>query len=264
MPFLYNGSDKMTAVYAIYPSLRGRSVFISGGATGIGRSFVEHFAGQGARVGFVDIDGPAGEHLADQASSYGEVSFASCDVADPAALQSCIRRFAETAGGLDVLINNAASDDRHSLDDVRPDYWQDRMQVNLHHHFFAAQIAAKLMQSRGGGSIINLGSIMVRMGAAGAVAYVTAKGAIEAMTRALARELGPRMIRVNCLVPGWIMTEKQIERYLDAAGEQRLRERQCLPVKLVPADVARMALFLAADDSAHCTSQSFIVDGGWV
>ena len=252
----------MDTTYASYPSLRGKAVFITGGAMGIGQSFVEHFVAQGARVGFVDIDADAGARLAASLSSSGDVSFQACDVTDIPALQSAIRTFA--AGGVDVLVNNAASDDRHDATTVDAAYWQNRMSVNLHHHFFAAQAARDSMARKGGGSIINLGSIMVRMGAAGSVAYVTAKGGIEAMTRALAREFGPQLIRVNCLLPGWIMTRKQIDRYLDPAGEQRLLERQCLPVKLVPADVARMALFLAADDSAHVTSQSFVVDGGWV
>jgi NAD(P)-dependent dehydrogenase (short-subunit alcohol dehydrogenase family) len=254
----------MAAAYAIYPSLRGRTVFITGGATGIGASFVEHFAEQGARVGFVDIDSAAGEELAQRLAPRHEVRFEACDVTEAASLRDAVQGFADASGGLHVLVNNAASDNRHRTEDVTPEYWRDRLAINLDHHFFAAQIAAETMAEAGGGSIINMGSIMPRMGAAGAVAYVTAKGAIEAMTRALAREFGARMIRVNCLVPGWIMTQKQIERYLDEAGKRHLLERQCLPVRLVPADVARMALFLAADDSAHCTSQSFIVDGGWV
>lgn len=254
----------MDTAYASYPSLRGKSVAITGGATGIGESLVEHFVAQGARVTFLDIDKTAGKLLADRLSGTGEAVFVACDVTDIPALQTALRTCAERSGGIDVLVNNAASDDRHNASEVDPAYWRNRMAVNLDHHFFASQIAQESMASKGGGSIISLGSIMVRMGAAGSAAYVTAKGGIEAMTRALAREFGPQMIRVNSLLPGWIMTRRQIERYLDAAGEQRLLERQCLPVKLDPDDVARMALFLAADDSRHCTSQSFVVDGGWV
>jgi len=252
--------------FASYPSLVGKTAFITGGATGIGESFVEHFAAQGAVVKFVDIDDEAGETLAAKlaAGSASQPRFQHCDVINVAALQESIRTFEAEVGGIDVLVNNAASDDRHPADSVDLAYWQNRIEVNLRHHFFAAQTVRKSMASRGGGSIINLGSIMVQMGAAGAIAYVTAKSAIHGMTRAMAREFGPDRIRVNCLVPGWIMTRKQIQHYLDAAGERTILERQCLPDKLIPADVARMALFLAADDSRHCTSQSFIVDGGWV
>jgi NAD(P)-dependent dehydrogenase (short-subunit alcohol dehydrogenase family) len=254
----------MPASFARYPSLSGRTVFVTGGASGIGESIVEHLADQGAIVKFVDIDEPAAESLITRLADGGGAvpAYERCDVTDIEALQRAIRAFAAQHGGIDVLINNAASDDRHALESIDIGYWQNRLDVNLRHYIFATQAVRRGMASRGGGSIINLGSIMVQMGAA--VAYVTAKGAIHGMTRALARELGPEHIRVNCLVPGWIMTRRQIELYLDEAGERRILERQCLPEKLVPADVARMALFLAADDSVHCTSQSFVVDGGWV
>jgi NAD(P)-dependent dehydrogenase (short-subunit alcohol dehydrogenase family) len=251
--------------FATYPSLGDKTVFITGGATGIGRSLVEHFAAQGSRVRFVDIDEAAGKALAAQLKSAGQrADFSYCDVRDIAALQVAIATVEDEAGGIDVLLNNAGNDTRHAAAEIDLAYWEDRMQVNVRHQFFAAQAVAAGMQRRGGGAIVNFGSIMTRMGAAGAPAYVTAKGAIEAMTRALAREFGPHRIRVNCLLPGWIMTERQVSLYLDAAGEARLLERQCLPEKLNPEDVARMALFLSADDSLHITSQNFIVDGGWV
>lgn len=252
--------------YARYPSLRGKAVFITGGASGIGESLVEHFSVQGALVKFVDIDAPGAEALITRLSDGGTSppQFEHCDVRNIGGLQASIRTFEAEQGGIDVLVNNAANDDRHAVDSVDVAYWDDRMQVNLRHQFFAAQAVRAGMAKRGGGSIINLGSIVVQMGAVDSVAYVAAKGAIHAMTRALAREFGPDRIRVNCLQPGWIMTKRQIELWLNAAGEQRIRERQCLPDKMVPADVARMALFLAADDSEHCTSQNFIVDAGWV
>jgi NAD(P)-dependent dehydrogenase (short-subunit alcohol dehydrogenase family) len=214
----------------------------------------------------VDIDDRAARSLTDRLEGTGRPAlvYEHCDVTDVEALQWAIRVFEDQHGGIDVLVNNAANDERHGLEGIDVRYWQNRVDVNLRHHLFAAQAVTNGMANRGGGSIINLGSIMVQMGAAGAVAYVAAKGAIHAMTRALARELGPQRIRVNCLVPGWIMTKRQMELYMDEAGERRIVERQCLPEKLVPADVARMALFLAADDSVHCTSQSFVVDGGWV
>lgn len=247
--------------FAIYPSLRGKSVFITGGATGIGASLVSHFAAQGARVGFVDIDDDGASSLI--ASVGREVSFQHCDVRDIASLQSSIAAFA-SKGHIDVLVNNAANDDRHAVDDVEVAYWDGRMEINLRPHFFAAQAVRAGMARAGGGSIINLGSIVVQMSAADAPVYVAAKAAVYGLTRALAREFGGQRIRVNCLVPGWIMTERQTRLWLDETGERRISERQCLPDKLMPEDIARMALFLAADDSRHCTAQSFIVDGGWV
>jgi NAD(P)-dependent dehydrogenase (short-subunit alcohol dehydrogenase family) len=252
--------------FAIYPSLKGKSVFITGGASGIGKALVEHFCAQGSRVKFIDIDVQAGTSLAERLAVPADLApvFAACDVRDVAQLKAEIIEFAATAGGLDVLLNNAGADDRHAAMDVDVDYWESRMRINLRHQFFAAQAAAGEMRRGGGGSIVNFGSTMVRMGSAGAVGYVTAKGGIEAMTRALAREFGRDRIRVNCLVPGWIMTERQIALYVDDRSDAVIAERQCIPEKLYPEDVARMTLFLAADDSRHVTSQNFIVDGGWV
>jgi D-xylose 1-dehydrogenase len=252
--------------FARYPSLTNKAVFISGGASGIGESLVEHFCGQGAQVKFVDIDAASGRALAERLASAGgpAPTFEACDLRDVAALQAAIRAFEEVTGGVDVLVNNAGNDTRHAVDAVDVAYWDERMQVNLRHQFFAAQAVRKGMAARGGGSIINLGSIVVQLGAANSVAYVAAKGAVYAMTRALAREFGPERIRVNSIAPGWIMTKRQVELWVDPAGERRIAENQCLPDKLVPEDIARMALFLAADDSQHCTSQEFVVDGGWV
>ncbi len=247
--------------FAHYPSLVGKSVFITGGASGIGASMVTHFAGQGARVGFVDIDDAAAHALI--AATGGDLTYHYCDLREIEALQSAIAAFAGS-GHIDVLVNNAGNDDRHDADAIDVAYWDERMNVNLRPQFFAAQAVRRGMAAAGGGSIVNLGSIVVQMGAADAPAYVAAKGAVYALTRALARQFGGDRIRVNCLVPGWIMTERQRRLWLDEAGKQRIRERQCLPEELVPEDVARMALFLAADDSRHCTGQSFIVDGGWV
>lgn len=253
--------DASTA-FARYPSLAGKAVLITGGATGIGASMVEHFADQGARVGFLDIDAGAGATLA--ARLGGAARFLPCDVTDVDGLKAAIHAFEAESGHIDVLVNNAANDDRHRVDDVDTAYWDNRMAINLRPQFFAAQAVRPGMARAGGGSIINLGSVVVQMAAAEMVAYVAAKAAVYGLTRALAREFGPDRIRVNCLVPGWVMTERQVRLWLDEAGEQRIAERQCLPDKLVPEDIARMALFLAADDSRHCTSQSFIVDGGWV
>lgn len=248
--------------YAAYPSLSGKSVFITGGANGIGASLVEHFAEQGARVGFIDIDDKAAGALVDKLD--GRPVYRHCDIRDISALQAAIAAFETETGHIDVLVNNAANDDRHAVDNVDVGYWDDRMAINLRPQFFAAQAVHGGMAKAGGGAIVNLGSIVVQMAASDAVAYVTAKGAVHGLTRALAREFGKDRIRVNCVMPGWIMTERQKTLWLDEAGERRIAERQCLPDKLDPDDIARMVLFLAADDSRHCTAQSFVVDGGWV
>lgn len=247
--------------YASYPSLEKKSVFITGGATGIGASLVRHFAGQGARVRFIDIDDASAGRLV--AELGGDVSFEHCDVRDIAALQASIAAFEVVAGHVDVLVNNAANDARHAPDDVDVAYWEDRMQVNLRPQFFAAQAVRAGMAKAGGGSIINFGSVVVQMAAANMVGYVTAKAGVYGLTRALARDFGKDRIRVNCLVPGWILTERQVALYWNENSAQNIAAHQCLPDTLDPDDISRMVLFLAADDSRHCTAQNFIVDGGW-
>lgn len=247
--------------YASYPSLQKKSVFITGGATGIGASLVTHFAAQGANVRFIDIDDASAAALVEKVD--GEVSYAHCDIRDIPALQAAIADFEATAGHVDVLVNNAANDTRHEADKVDVAYWEDRMQVNLRPAFFAAQAVRAGMARAGGGSIVNFGSIVVQMAARNLVGYVTAKAGIYGMTRALARDFGKDRIRVNCLVPGWILTERQVELYWNDESARRIAENQCLPDPLDPGDIARMVLFLAADDSRHCTAQTFMVDGGW-
>ena len=247
--------------YATYPSLNKRSVFITGGASGIGASLVQHFTEQGARVGFIDIDDAAANALLSGLD--GDAGYQHADIRDIPALQAAIAAFAGD-GHIDVLVNNAGNDTRHQVEAVDADYWDNAMAINLRPHFFAAQAVRPGMAKAGGGSIVNLGSIVPQMIAGDAPAYVAAKAAVWGLTRALARDFGHDRIRVNCLMPGWVMTERQIRLWLDEAGEKRIAERQCLPDKLMPDDIARMALFLAADDSLHCTAQSFVVDGGWV
>lgn len=252
--------------FAIYPSLKGKSIFITGGGSGIGESLVRHFCAQGSRVAFVDVAEEPSRQLVASIAAEGDVPplFIPCDLRDVEALRLAIAQAVAQNGQIQVLCNNAGSDDRHQTEDVTVAYWDDRMAVNLRHQFFAAQAARPYMKELGGGSIINFGSITWMVGDPDCPAYVTAKAAIYGMTRALARELGPERIRVNCMVPGWVMTERQMRLWLTPAGERQIEERQCLPDRLQPSDVARMALFLAADDSAMCTSQQFIVDGGWV
>ena len=251
---------------AVYPSLKDRVVFITGGGSGIGASMVEHFCAQGARVTFVDLAEGASRALVETIAAAGHrpPQFIACDLRDVAALQDAVARTQAHHGPIRVLVNNAGNDDRHRTEDVTPAYWDDRMAVNLRHQFFAAQAVRPQMREAGGGSIINFGSITWMVGDGDCPAYVTAKAAITGMTRALAREFGPERIRVNCMLPGWVMTERQMRLWLTPEGERQIEERQCLPDRLHAPDVARMALFLAADDSRMCTAQRWIVDGGWM
>ena len=251
--------------YAHYPSLAQRSVLITGGATGIGATLVEHFAAQGARVGFLDIDVAAGEALAAQLSqSPTPPLFVKADVTDTAALRAAIDAVRQRFGPITALMNNAANDQRHSIAATTPESWDSAIGVNLKHQFFAAQAVAQDMQRSGGGSIVNFGSVswMLKMG--GMPVYTTAKAAVQGLTRSLARDFGPFNIRVNTLVPGWVMTEKQKRLWLDDAGRADIARGQCINRELLPEHIARMALFLASDDSSMCTAQDFVVDAGWV
>ena len=251
---------------ARYPSLENRVVFITGGGSGIGASMVEHFCDQGSKVAFVDIDRAASAALVETIAGTGRPAplFIPCDVTDTPALQAAIAEAKAKLGPIRVLVNNAAHDQRHPVDSVTPEYWDDRLAVNLKHQFFAAQAVYKDMAAAGGGSIVNLGSTSWVIGQGGMPCYTTAKSAVAGLTRSLARDFGPLNIRVNCILPGWIMTERQIKLWLTPEGEQELMKRQCLKRKLVPADIARVVLFFAADDSGACTNQNYIVDGGWV
>lgn len=250
--------------FARYPSLAGTPVVISGGASGIGESLVRNFAAQGAKVGFVDIAVDAGNTLASELNAVGQqVKFLACDVTDTTAYQSAIAQFAQAHGDALVLVNNAAHDQRHDWADVTPAYWDDRMAVNLKHAFFAIQAVAPAMVKAGRGSIINTGSISWMVMSPRIPVYETAKAATHGLTRSMARELGRSGIRVNTLVPGWVMTERQLTHWLDAAGEATLDREQVLAGRVYPDDVARMALFLASEDSAMISAQQFLVDGGW-
>jgi NAD(P)-dependent dehydrogenase (short-subunit alcohol dehydrogenase family) len=250
--------------YATYPSLDGRPVVISGGASGIGETLVREFAGQGAKVGFVDIAAEAGAKLAAELTEAGRtVRFTQCDVTDIEAYRGAIAGFAEAHGPALALVNNAANDQRHEWHEVTPEYWDDRMAVNLKHAFFAAQAVAPGMAAAGRGSIINLGSISWMIMNPKIPVYETAKAAAHGLSRALARELGKSGIRVNTLVPGWVMTERQLSKWVDEAALALIEANQALSGRCYPDDIARMALFLAADDSKMISAQDFIVDGGW-
>lgn len=250
---------------ASYPSLRERVVFVSGGASGIGAAIVEHFAAQGSRVAFVDIQSEPALALVERLAAAGHVRphFVACDLRDIATYQQAIRTVGQAMGGIDVLVNNAAHDERHDWKTVTPEYWEDRLQVNLRHQFFAIQAAAPFMQARRRGSIINFGSISWHLKMGGMPAYTSAKAAVEGLTRSFARDLGADGIRVNCLIPGWILTERQKTLWLTPQAEASTLAAQCLKEMLHPADIARMVLWLAADDSRLCTGQNWVVDGGW-
>jgi len=241
-----------------YRSLENRSVVITGGASGIGEEMVKAFASQGARVAFIDIAEEPGRALANATGA----SFHACDVTDIPALREVLARIEGERGSVDVLVNNAGKDDRHDMAEVEPDYWRRALALNLDHQFFATQAVAKGMGARGTGSIVMLGSISWMRGRPGMVGYTTAKAAINGMTRTLARELGPSNIRVNCIVPGAILTERQKQLWLTPELNQQFLDLQALKFRLDASHVAKMALFLGSDESGGCTGANFIVDAG--
>ena len=251
---------------ASFHSLKDKPVLITGGASGIGKAMVEAFARQGAKTAFLDLDGDAGEKLAaDLREETGSmVVFAKCDLKDIDALRDSVAALARETGPFEALINNAANDTRHDWREVTPEYWDDRVAVNLRHFFFAIQAVAPGMIEAGGGSIVNLGSVSWMLAQGGMPCYTSSKSAVQGMTRSFARDLGPHGIRVNTLVPGWVMTERQLELWVDEAGERQMDEQMCLKGRVQPEDIANAALFFAADESSMCSAQSLIVDGGWV
>ena len=244
-----------------YPSLAGRTVFVSGGASGIGAALVGRFAGQGCRVAFCDIDDAAAQALVATLAP-AAVRYHRCDLRDIAALRATLAAVEAEFGVVTVLVNNAARDDRHKIEDVTPDYWDERFAVNLRHHFFSVQAVVPGMTKAGGGSIINMGSVSWMRATPGMVAYTTAKAAIHGLTRTLARELGARNIRVNSIVPGAILTERQKKLWLTPEFDRELLDAQCLKFRLVEDDVARAALFLASDEARGVTGGNLIVDAG--
>lgn len=249
---------------ATYPSLADKRVIITGGASGIGGALVEAFAAQRARVAFLDVMEAEGSALAETlaATSAHTPLFRRADVTDTAALAATIGEIAAALGGVDVLVNNAASDDRHAIADVTSEYWDQRMAVNLKHQFFASQAVVPAMQRAGGGAIINFGSISWHLGLPDLAIYQTAKAAIEGLTRSLARELGRQNIRVNAIIPGNVQTPRQ-QKWYTPEGEAEIVAAQCLDGRIQPADVAAMALFLASDDARMCTAHNYWVDAGW-
>ncbi|MCH8686199.1 SDR family NAD(P)-dependent oxidoreductase [Pedomonas mirosovicensis] len=249
---------------AIYPSLRDRRVLITGGGSGIGASLVEAFARQGARVAFIDIAEADSRALVERLSDCAwRPSFHHCNLTDIERLQATLAAIEAEIGSIQILVNNAANDDRHAIADVSPAYWDDRMAVNLRHLFFCSQAVASGMKAAGGGVILNFGSISWHLALPDIVLYQTAKAGIEGMTRAMARDLGADNIRVNTIVPGAIRTPRQDALWHDAEEEARILSQQCLKARVMPADVAAMALFLASDDARMCTGHSYFIDAGW-
>ncbi len=245
--------------FAHYPSLADKSVLVTGGASGIGEEIVRAFSAQGSRVAFLDIDEASGKSLAEQTAG---VEFFACDLRDTDALRAAIGLARDAVGPFSVLVNNAARDDRHDWREVTPAYFDERFATNLKHQFFAIQALAPDMIDLGGGSIINLGSNSWWEAGAGLPVYGTAKSAVHGLTRTMARELGGYRIRVNTVVPGWIMTERQKELWVTEEALARQVERQCLHEPIDPVYVARMVVFLASDDARMCTASNFLVEGG--
>ena len=250
---------------AVYSDLAGKVVLVTGGASGIGAAIVRRFAQQKSVVLFFDIKAGAGAALARELTQQDlQAHFAAVDLTDTPALQSAIAQARAAHGPIEILINNAAHDERHATESVTPDYWDDRIAVNLKHQFFAAQAVLPGMKTKNAGVIVNFGSTSWMAGQGGMAAYTASKSAVLGLTRSLARDYGPFNIRVNAIAPGWIMTERQIEKWLTPESEAELMRRQCLKRKLVPDELARFTVFLASEEASACTAQHYIVDGGWV
>ena len=253
--------DKLN--FPIYPDLKDKTVLITGGGSGIGASFVEAFARQGSRVAFIDIQEDASQELASKLNSEDfPPVFINCDLTDIVALKKSVKQIEHDFGAVRVLINNAANDQRHEPEDVTPEYWEERLKLNLNHHFFASQAVQPEMAKAGGGSIINMGSISWHMALEFMPAYTSSKAAIEGLTVSLARSYGKHHIRVNCIVPGQVWTPRQIRDILTPEYEQFMNEKQCIPGKILPEDVAQLALFLGSDAGRMCTRRNFFIDAG--
>lgn len=254
------------AQYALYPSLNDRVVLITGGATGIGESLVRHFARQGARVAFLDVQDEPAIALRNELSTSGCKTplYLHCDLTDVAALRESVGRVLASHGTVDVLVNNAANDQRHATEEVTPEFFDKGIATNLRPQFFMIQAVLPAMKAVGSGSIINMSSISWMIPSTGLPVYVTSKAAIVGLTRTLAHELGPHGIRVNAVLPGAIVTEKQKRLVYSSEYKAEIMASQALKREILPEDVARLVLFLAADDSSAITNQSYVVDGGWV
>ena len=250
---------------ASYPSLKDKVVLITGGASGIGETIVENFLQQGSKVVFFDKEKELGLKLVSKLNNYNyKAIFKECDLVNIEDLKSKIIQIREEVGLISILVNNAANDERHDIDSVTPEYWDNRMNVNLRHYFFATQSVYKDMKKLGKGTVVNIGSFSWMLGQGGMPGYTTAKSAIMGLTRTIARDLGIYNIRVNCVVPGWIITERQKKLWLTPEIEKQQLERQCIKRMLEPNDIAKPVLFFASEQSSGCTAQNYVVDGGIV
>jgi NAD(P)-dependent dehydrogenase (short-subunit alcohol dehydrogenase family) len=253
----------MNMPHTVYPSLRNKRVVVTGGGSSIGAAIVESYARQGAQVFFLDIAEADSRALEKKLAEYpAPPRFFSCNLTDLAAVKAVFERIQQD-GAIDVLVNNAANDDRHQIGDVTPAYWDDRIAVNLRHYFFCAQAVVPGMKAAGGGAILNLGSVSWHLALPDLAIYQTAKAGIEGMTRGLARDLGAHGIRVNCVVPGGVRTPRQIKLWHNPDEENRMLGQQCLKARVEPSDVAAMVLFLSSDDARMCTGHEYFVDAGW-
>jgi len=249
--------------YPQYPDLKNKTVLITGGGSGIGASFVKAFAVQGCQVAFIDIQEKKSNQLVKEISSkLTRLKFINCDLEDINSLKKSIVKVENDLGPIRVLINNAANDLRHEPEDVTPEYWEKRLRLNLNHHFFTAQAVKPKMSQAGGGSIINMGSISWHMAMEFMPGYTTSKAAIEGLTQSLARAYGKDRIRVNCIIPGQVWTARQMSEHLSPEYEKFMMEKQCLPEKILPEDVAQLALFLASDAGKMCTRRNYFIDAG--
>ena len=250
---------------AKYLDLKNKRVFITGGGSGIGASIVQHFCEQESEVYFVDINEEASNKLISECKNKNLYipNFIKCDLFNIKELQSIITKIISDKGPINILINSAANDERHSIDDVTEEYWDERMSINLKHYFFTVQSVKKAMIENKGGVIVNIGSASWMIGQGGMAAYTAAKSGVVGLTRSFARDLGEFNIRVNSVVPGWTMTERQIDKWLTPESEKELMKNQCLKHKLMPSDIAKAVLFFSSDQSSGCTNQSYVVDKGW-
>ncbi len=246
-------------------AMQGKVALVTGGGSGIGEAIVRGFARQKSKVAFIDIAKAASEKLAQELTREGsQVRFEHADLTDIAALRAAVDRVREAFGPIEVLVNNAAHDERHPTEEVTESYWDGRIAVNLKHQFFAAQAVLPDMRAARAGVILNFGSVSWMVGQGGMAAYTASKSAVIGLTRSLARDYGAFNIRVNAIAPGWIMTQRQVDLWLNPESEGELMQRQCLKRKLQPDEIARFTVFMASEEASACTNQHYVVDGGWV
>ena len=251
---------------AKYFDLENKRVFITGGRLGIGASIVEHFCEQNAEVYFIDINEEASNKLVSECKNKKLTipNFIKCDLLNIKELQNTISKIISEKGPIEILINNAANDERHKIEDVTEEFWNDRMNINLRHYFFTVQSVREAMIKNNNGAIVNVGSASWMIGQGGMAAYTAAKSGVVGLTRSFARDLGEYNIRVNSVVPGWTITERQLEKWLTPESEAEMMKKQCIKKRLMPSDIAKAVLFFSSNQSSGCTNQSYVVDNGWL